>query len=206
MYSAALPLATSPRTPRALWRSAWRHVWKWGRWPLFLWLAWIAYFLLLQASGNFHEVVPGEVYRAAQPSPEKVAAYASRYHIRSILNLRGPNPGKPWYDREVAAAQAANIQLIDVPILSRKALTREQVEALIETMKNAPKPLLIHCQAGANRTGLASALYLAAISKEDEFTAQGQLSPYYGHIPLWFMRAYAMDETFAAMDALLGYD
>ncbi|MFD2031462.1 tyrosine-protein phosphatase [Ancylobacter dichloromethanicus] len=49
-------------------------------------------------------------------------------------------------------------------------------------MKDAKKPILIHCQAGADRSGLASALYLAAIKKNSaEAEAEAQLSIRYGH-------------------------
>jgi protein tyrosine/serine phosphatase len=73
-------------------------------------------------------------------------------------------------------------------------------------MRDAPKPILIHCRSGADRTGLASALYLAAIAKTNEKTAEGQMSIFYGHLGLPIMsRAFAMDRTFEMMEPLLGF-
>jgi protein tyrosine/serine phosphatase len=72
-------------------------------------------------------------------------------------------------------------------------------------MKDAPKPLLIHCLSGADRTGLASALYLAAVSKTNEKVAEGQMSIFYGHIALSISRAFAMDRTFEKLEPLLGF-
>lgn len=155
----------------------------------------VGYFAYLQGSGNFHSVIPGELYRSAQPSPEDIARYAKKVGIRSILNLRGPNPGVDWYEAEVKQAKELNIQLIDIPLLSRKKMTPEQEKTLIEMMRNAPKPLLIHCAAGANRTGMASAIYLGLIKGEDPAAARQQLSPIYGHLPFRFMRAYPMRQS-----------
>jgi protein tyrosine/serine phosphatase len=77
---------------------------------------------------------------------------------------------------------------------------------LIALMRDAPKPILIHCLAGADRTGLASVIYLQQIAHIDEDTAEWQLSPIYGHLNLPFLKAYAMDETWAGLEQLLGIE
>src|SRR5262249_6841452 len=147
----------------------------------------------------------GELYRSSQPSPEAIATFHKEYGIKTILNLRGKNVGKPWYDDEVALAKSLDIKVIDFGIHASRELTPEEASKLIEIMRDAPKPLLIHCQAGADRTGLAAALYLAAITKSDEVTAEGQMSILYGHIGLpGVSKAYAMDRTFEKMEPLLG--
>jgi protein tyrosine/serine phosphatase len=153
---------------------------------------------------NFHSVIAGEVYRSSQPSAETIAQLHSEYGIRTIINLRGENAGHGWYDREVAQAKVLDINHIDFRMSARHELTQEQAAKLVELMRDAPKPLLIHCQAGADRTGLASALYLAAISKQGESAAENQMSILYGHIPFSISSAYAMDRTFEKLEGWLG--
>jgi protein tyrosine/serine phosphatase len=155
---------------------------------------------------NFHEVVPGELYRSAQPNGEQIKHYAEAHGVRSILNLRGPSEGKPWYEEEVAASKEAGITHISFLMSSKTELPQEQVDALIEVMRNAPKPLLIHCHAGVNRTGLASALYLAALKDAPEAHAEIQLSPIYGYTPFWFSKNYPMQQTFDRIEPMFGYD
>ncbi|TCR85504.1 tyrosine-protein phosphatase [Rhizobium sp. BK376] len=157
------------------------------------------------ATTNFHAVVPGEVYRSSQPSASTIAEFQKDYGIKTIINLRGDNSGSDWYDDEIAAARKLDINHIDFGMSSGRELTQPEAARLVELMRDAPKPLLIHCQAGADRTGLAAALYLAAISKRSETVAEGQMSIIYGHIPLSISRAYAMDRSFEKLEPWLGF-
>jgi len=154
---------------------------------------------------NFHPVIAGELYRSSQPSATNIAEFQKQYGIKTILNLRGDNSGHHWYDNEVAEAKELNINHIDFHMSAGRELTQEQAAQLVQIMRDAPKPILIHCQAGADRTGLASALYLAAIAKANEATAEGQMSIIYGHLPFSFTRAYAMDRTFQKLEPWLGF-
>ena len=68
------------------------------------------------------------------------------------------------------------------------------------------KPLLIHCQSGADRSGPAAALYLAAIARHGEAAAEDQLSIRYGHIGLPHVSsAYAMGRTWETLERWLGF-
>ncbi|SCB16753.1 dual specificity protein phosphatase family protein [Rhizobium hainanense] len=154
---------------------------------------------------NFHPVIVGELYRSSQPSATNIAEFQKQYGIKTIINLRGDNSGHHWYDKEVAEAKELNINHIDFHMSSGRELTQAQAAQLVEIMRDAPKPILIHCQAGADRTGLASALYLAAIAKTNEATAEGQMSIIYGHLPFSFTRAYAMNRTFEKLEPWLGF-
>src|SRR5690606_10987191 len=55
---------------------------------------------------NFSVVVPGELYRSAQPSPQELDYFKARYGIRSVLNLRGAKKNEKWYLDEIAAAKS----------------------------------------------------------------------------------------------------
>ncbi|XDA98083.1 dual specificity protein phosphatase family protein [Sulfitobacter sp. LCG007] len=169
-------------------------------------LALAGYAAYLQLTVNFHEVVPGELYRAAQMDGSDLARWKREYGIASVLNLRGDNSGKDWYEAERGVADRLGIAHLDFGISARKQLDAETVAALLRIMRDAPKPVLIHCQGGADRTGLASALYLAAIKGRGEDESESQLSLRYGHFGIpGLSQAWPMDETWERAESSLGF-
>ena len=156
-------------------------------------------------TGNFGTVVPGEVYRSAQLGNGLMTRDVQRYGIKTIINLRGANPGERWYDKELADAKALGVEHIDFSMSAKHELTQVRAQQLIELMAKAPKPLLIHCNSGSDRTGLASALYVASIAKGGEEAAEGQLSLRFGHVSLPFVPEYAMDQTWESLEPWLGF-
>jgi protein tyrosine/serine phosphatase len=166
----------------------------------------VGYLGYLAGTGNFHTVVADEVYRSAQVTPDDIAAYRSDFGIRSILNLRGPAPGEAWYDDEVATSAALGVTHVDFAMNASVQLTDAKADQLIALMRDMPKPLLVHCRHGSDRTGLAMSLYLAAIRGADEATAEGQLSLWFGHfgVPV-LSSAWPMDESWERLEKDLGY-
>lgn len=158
----------------------------------------------LQLSGNFHEVKAGELYRSAQPDAAELSDYVQRYGIKTIINLRGARPGKGWYDAEVATSRKLGVEHIDFGMSDRKMLPVDRSMELIALMRDAPKPILIHCKAGADRTGLASVIYLQQLGGVGEEQAEWQLSPIYGHIGIPVIGPYAMDETWEGLEKVFG--
>lgn len=159
----------------------------------------------LQASGNFHEVVAGEVYRANQVTPEALDSYTKDHGIRSVLNLRGAEPGAPWYDAEIAASTALGLAHADFAMSGTVRFSEADARQLIALMRDMPKPLLVHCKRGADRTGLAMALYLGAIQKTGAAEAGAQLSLWFGHFSVPYLsETYPMDESWNDLIGALG--
>jgi protein tyrosine phosphatase (PTP) superfamily phosphohydrolase (DUF442 family) len=108
---------------------------------------------------NFAAVEAGRVYRSAQPSAT-LPGWIARYGLRSILNLRGGSPRDAWYRDEVAAAERGQLEYYDLPMDAGSRPERGQLLAILDVFERCPYPILIHCKKGADRTGLATALYL----------------------------------------------
>lgn len=154
----------------------------------------------LQLTGNFNTVIAGELYRSGQISPQQLKDYVVEYGIKTIVNLRGDNHGDEWYETEVAQSRDLGIEHIDFGLWARRELPPERAAQLMAILRTAPKPILIHCKAGADRSGLVSALYLAIIKQEGREVANAQLSIHYGHISLPFIPEYAMDRSLANLE------
>jgi protein tyrosine/serine phosphatase len=160
---------------------------------------------ILHLGDNFHAVVPGQLYRSAQPTPELIDDYQKEYGIRTVINLRGENVGSDWYDAELAATSRLGIKFVNFRMSAKRELTQDRFTELMAVLREAEKPILVHCMSGSDRSGLVSALYLAAVAKVGEEQADSQISFRYGHIPLRFSPPYAMQRSFEALKPVLGF-
>jgi hypothetical protein len=119
---------------------------------LLLYVAWN------QANHNFGQVRPGTVYRSGQMPGSALAQIIRERRIKTVLNLRGPNPSEPWYREELAATLNQGATHIDIAMSSCLWMSRVQLRTLVDTLETAERPLLIHCAWGSERTGLAAAI------------------------------------------------
>ncbi|KQV66178.1 tyrosine-protein phosphatase [Rhizobium sp. Root1220] len=178
------------------------------KWPVRLTLAAgiavLAHAGIGQLSGNFHEVIAGELYRSAQPNGSDIKHYAATYGIKTILNLRNEQR-RGWYEEEATAAAENGITLIDFPMSSTTVLPVADAQRLAKIMGEAPKPLLIHCEHGSNRTGLASAIYVGAVSKSSETFAEFQMSPYFGNFSILGLSRYALYQSWDRYEETIGF-
>ncbi len=154
----------------------------------------------VQYGGNVHVVDPGKVLRSAQPSGARLDEFVHRYGIRSVLNLRGNNAGKPWYEDEMTMSRADGLVHFDYALSAEHEVTPVQMAEVLRIVAAAPKPVLIHCNAGADRTGLISALYEVSLGKPTSEAAR-QLSLRYGHFPYLWSKTGAMDRSFGVFVA-----
>jgi protein tyrosine/serine phosphatase len=150
-----------------------------------------AYFGYMEEQGNFHPITAGEAYRSAQMDPDELEYYIHRFGIRSIINLRGKGAGKQWYTDEVTVSKKDGLKHYDLGLDAKRAPTRREVRQLLDLFRAAPRPVLIHCKAGADRSGLAAALWKMVIDGASKSVAEEQLSIRFGHMP--FGPTQAMD-------------
>lgn len=158
----------------------------------------------LQATGNVHVVEPGALYRSAQPNGSELKSLLHEYSIRTVINLRGANQGTAWYDDEIAASDNPGVKHIDIAMSARVEPSPETANTLIGALRDAPRPILVHCKDGADRTGLAAALYEFLVAKKPADDAAKQLSFWYGHFPWLGSQTVAMDQSFERIVAKSG--
>lgn len=148
---------------------------------------------------NRHRV-GNKLWRSAQPLPKDIA-WAARNGIRTVVNLRGGREFGCW-PLEAEACAAAGIRLVDMPLYARGVPRPESIRWARELFRSIEYPALIHCKSGADRTGLAAALYLLLHEGRPVEEAQAQLHRRYGHFR-WtatgvldaFFEAYARDAS-----------
>jgi len=104
---------------------------------------------------NFHQVNEN-LYRGAQPQRGGVKKL-SELGIKAVINLRGASEDTR---KEQAEAEASGMRYFNIPMSGLGRPTDEQVEralAIIDARENWP--VFVHCQRGADRTGVIIAVY-----------------------------------------------
>ncbi|MFQ3650413.1 MAG: tyrosine-protein phosphatase [Gemmataceae bacterium] len=147
-------------------------------------LALALHFALILATPNLHPVVPGQIYRAAQPHPDTLARLVAQQGIRSVINLRGCCPHLDWYRKEADATATLDLDQVDIAMSAARLPAAWSVRQLIEALDRTPKPLLLHCQQGVDRTGLASAVALLLYTQTPLDQARRHMSLEMGHVRL----------------------
>jgi len=155
-----------------------------------------AYGFVVWEQGNFHVISEGKAYRSRQLDRDELTRYVHEYAIKSVLNLRGRNPGAVWYREEIQGAESLELRHYDYGISANRDVPDHDVERILAILREAPKPILIHCKSGADRTSLVAALYLYRIECRSRDEAERQLSLRYGHFPFFWNSTIAMDRTF----------
>ncbi len=155
----------------------------------------------MRVQGNFHPITPGEAYRSAKLDREKLEHYIKKYNIKSIVNLIGEDPRKPWYQEELQVSAQYNIEHYDITLSATEEPTDDAVRKIEEIFHHAPRPVLIHCKGGSDRSGLAAAMWKVIVDKAPKSEARKQLSIVYGHFP--FGKTSAMDHFFDHWDPAL---
>lgn len=155
--------------------------------------AWAGY---LQASGNIHEVEAGRIYRSKQLDEQQLGKLIEERGIRTVINLRGADSSAEWYRQEKTVVTEHGAELIDLSLSDTVEPDSSLMARLVDALRTATLPVLIHCKAGADRTGLASALYEFVVMGRPASEAAGQLSFAYGHFPWLGSRSSAMDRAY----------
>lgn len=130
---------------------------------------------------NWGVVEPGQLYRSNHPLPWQFAAAARRHGLASVINLRGQRMACGSDALGRAAAARLGLVQADQPLESRGAPHPERLRHLMHLYRTLPRPILIHCKSGADRAGLAAAVW-RLMHGQGAARAAEELSWRYGHV------------------------
>lgn len=117
--------------------------------------AWDAFFSYPK---RFAAVVPGQLYRSGEVSAAELARLQDEVGIETVLCLL--NPAEPVTQKEKAAAEALGLKWINIGLPGNGASEPADRVAIMNALRDASNaPMLVHCAAGTNRTGLAIGLH-----------------------------------------------
>ena len=94
--------------------------------------------------------------------------------IKSVLNLREKHSDKDEIGK-------LKLTLYEIPLAAGR-VTESDLVRILRAVKNAPKPILIHCRHGSDRTGVAIAACRIVFENWSVDQAVSELTdPKYGH-------------------------
>lgn len=132
---------------------------------------------------RFFPVIETQVYRSAQLSASRLDAIIQDNGIRTIIALIGPEEGALWYEREIAIAKQRQVEILNIDFSSHDLPQSYRLHQLVDALLTAPRPILLHCHRGSDRTGMASAIALILNSDTSLETIEKQFSWRFGVIP-----------------------
>jgi protein tyrosine/serine phosphatase len=150
----------------------------------------------LEGVPNLHRITP-TLYRSEQPTAVGMKNL-EKLGIRTVINLR-------WFNNDRKEAHGTSLRTERVKILTWNVDDKHVVEVMRMLKQTENGPFLIHCQHGADRTGLMSAMYRVL---EQGWTADDALAELteggYGYHSIWtnilrYVRSADVDKLRAAI-------
>jgi protein tyrosine/serine phosphatase len=154
--------------------------------------------VMLEGVPNLHRITP-TLYRSEQPTPLGFQNL-EKLGIRTVINLRAFNSD----DDEV---RGTSLRTERVRILTWNVEDAQVIDVMRMLRNTANGPFLIHCQHGADRTGLMSAMYRVLEQGWSVDDALAELRDGgYGYHAMWknilrYVRSADVDELRAAISA-----
>jgi protein tyrosine phosphatase (PTP) superfamily phosphohydrolase (DUF442 family) len=130
---------------------------------------------------NCHRV-DDDLYRSGHPHTWRLARLRAG-GLQSVLSLRGDPECLPnMIERDACSRLGLMLRFVELRTTSLPR--RETLLDLVAQLREMPKPMLVHCKSGADRTGLAVTLYRHVLRGEPLAKARRALNWRYGHLGL----------------------
>ena len=137
------------------------------------------------ADGKLSTITPGTLYQSAALSPAALVTTCDALGVRTVIDLRDSRPDDVAACR--LAADGAGITHVHVPTISWP--TRDGVDAFLDAMATAERPVLVHCHHGEGRSVWMCAIHRIqneGWSNEAAFDGTSRLPDCLRFVTAWF--------------------
>ena len=130
---------------------------------------------------RFGVVEPGQIYRCGRLHRALVEETLKKYDIARIVDLTGGYPKDQDQKAEARAAEALGIKRVEIYLHGDGTGDIRQYAEAIAFIHNAVrdnKPVLVHCAAGAQRTGGVIAAYRMLVQHKPPAEVHQEMTKY----------------------------
>ena len=137
------------------------------------------------ATENWGTLENNLIFRSKKLNSSQLQERVTQHKIKSILCLA------ECTDLEKKISRELGLRYFDLS-MNIPEIELDDLHHVVKVLKKAPKPLLIHCRQGADRTGMAAALYFYSIKNQSmDVSIKKGLRLRYGHLgKFWTPRIY----------------
>lgn len=131
---------------------------------------------------KFAAVVPGRIYRSGQISARLIGNVLDEHDIRLVIDMNGEDPSDADQRAELRAVAERGIELKRFPLRGNgTGDIHRYADALAELHRaeRDGRPVLIHCHAGASRTGAAVAFYRLFVQHRDPVDVWAEMQDFF---------------------------
>lgn len=142
---------------------------------------------------NIHTVTAGQCYRSKLiGEPDDLRKTLAVLGIKTVLNVCGPCPNEPWWGREKTICIEQGVRHVDITLQAEAFSDPQMVTEVLKAFDTQPRPFLIHCMRGADRTGEAVALWQRHVQKAPASVALDAIDWRFNHNPFthWEKRMF----------------
>jgi uncharacterized protein (TIGR01244 family) len=139
----------------------------------------------LLVDAKLSTITPGTLYQSAALAPAALVSTCDALGVRTVIDLRNSRPDDVAACR--LAADEAGITHVHVPTISWP--TRDGVDAFLDAMTTAERPVLVHCHHGEGRSVWMCAIHRIqneGWSNEAAFDGTSRLPDGLRFVTAWF--------------------
>lgn len=142
-----------------------------------------AFFLYIFTRSNVHQTT-SNLSRSSELSGPELKRLIKDKGIKTVIRLVGiDDSNAEGYEEQTAAVAETDATLVVAKLPSSRMPWRSEMIVLFDALDSAERPIHIHCQAGSDRSGLVSAIWLHDYEGRTLEEARQQLAFFpYGHV------------------------
>lgn len=158
-----------------------------GRWQGHVFAATLDHGMLRRHWRNEGRIAEG-MFRSNHPDARTLAHWKAR-GVVDVLSLRPAHGAVHEFEAETCAG--LGLRLRNAPLTAREAPRTAGLIRLLDCLDTLQRPALIHCKSGADRTGLAAAIW--AIHAEGRPVAEARKALNLRHLHLGWSKTGVLD-------------